>query len=155
MTTLTKANLGSNVWETFYDRMVANVTSVTLKDASTKTIQTYTSSFPDSESEAKSDYPIIVIEPVDITWDPHTFTKKHAMGTITISVYTTKSEAADLFLDAIRESIETYRSTLSGLGLEFVDLDSSSSDSAIRGGFKVHLRSVTFSFQYTFSKTWP
>ena len=155
MVTVSKATILANVWETIHDRMVADVTSVTLASAASSTIQTYTSSFPDKQIDDKSSYPILVTEPVEINWENFTFTKKFVQGTFTINIYTTNSEAADLFLDAINDSIETYRDTLYGLGVHFVNLENTNTDSAIRGGFKAHLRSCTFAFRFYFTRTFP
>lgn len=155
MVTISKATILKDVWETIRDRMSSDVTSVTTDASVVFTIQTYTSSFPDSRVDDKSSYPILIVNPVSINWEPHTFTKKHAIGSVTVDIYATNSEATDMFLDAIIDSLETYRTTLAGLGVEFFDLDSTDSDNVIRQAFKVHVRSVTFSFRFAFTKTHP
>lgn len=155
MVTISKASILANVWENIYDRLSSNVTSVTTGGGTQFTIQTYSSSFPDKYIDDKDSYPILIIEPVNLEWSPHTLTKKNANGTFTINLYCTDSEAADLFLDKIIDSIETYRDDLYALGMYFIDLDSTSSDNVLRGGFKVHLRSCTFSFIFRFTKTFP
>jgi len=92
MVTINKATLSSNVWETFYDRILANVTSVTLSDSTTRTVKTVTGSFPDKAVDSDkptSDYPIIVINTPTISWDgPPSFslTKKKAMISINIEI---------------------------------------------------------------------
>ncbi len=155
MVTVNKASIAANVWETIYDRMLSDVTSVTITGSVTKTIQTYASSFQDKQIDNKASYPILVIEPVNLDWTPHTLTKKYSNGQFILNIYTTSSEAADKFIDAMVDSIETYRDTLLGLGLEFVDLVGTDSDNVQRGGFKLHMRSCTFSFRYAFTKTNP
>lgn len=149
---ISKSTLCSSIFETFYDTL-STVTSVTLSDSSTVTIQTYTSSFPDKDVVTKSDFPILVVNSPTLSWDDFTFTKKWADATITIDIFTTKSEAADKFIDAINDKIETSRKTYRDLGLNFVNLDSVSTDQFFRGKIKVHVKSATFKFRYAFTKT--
>jgi len=149
---ISKEKIGTDVWEIIYDRLTG-VTSVTLADDSTQTVQTHTSTYPDKVASSKSSYPILVLEPINLAWERHTLTKKKVNGTFTVDIYTTKGESAELFLDAIINSIETYRDTLSGLGMVFVNLDSTSFDNVERGGFGVHLASCIFSFKYYFTET--
>jgi len=150
---ISKSSVISGIFENIYDRLT-NVTSVTLSDASTSSIQTRTGAFPDKDIDETSKYPILVINSPDISWEEFTLTKKQVMGTFTIDIYTTKAESADLFLDAIINSIETYRATLGNTyGLVFVNLDSTAYDSVMRGKIKIHVRSCIFSFRYKFTKT--
>jgi len=155
MAALTKATVSQACFTTIYDRMVANVTSVTLTDSSTSTIQTYTGAFPDKDIDTKSVYPICVINTPSFKWTDFTFTKKQVEGSFTVDIYTTKAESADLFLDAIIESIETYRATLkSTYNMEWVNLESTDSAHEQRGKMKVHMRSCTFNFKFQFTKTY-
>ena len=153
--TISKATIQTNVWEAIYDRINSDVTSVTLSDSSVVTRQSLNRSFPDMSNETKSDYPIIVLPAVTVSWVDFTLTKKSVEGKFEIEVYATKSEAADRFLDAVIESIETYRPTLYSLHLTNINLEDTSEDQAFRGSFKVHLRTATFSFKYKFSKSFP
>jgi len=153
MAVLTKSTVVQAVFGNIYDRMVADVTSVTLSDATTSTIQTYTSSFPDKDFDTKSNYPICVIESPNLSWEPFTLTKKQVLGTFTVEIYTTKAESADLFLDAIMNSIETYRDTLGNTDkMTFVNLQSTDYFQHMRGKMKVHMRSCTFGFRFQFTK---
>lgn len=158
MGNLSKSTVVQAVYENIYDRIAANVTSVTLSDATTSTIQTYTGAFPDKDIEdagsgAKALFPICVINSPNISWTEFTLTKKQVEGTFTIDIYATKSEASDLFLDAIINSIETYRATLRGYGMTFVNLESTDYDFVMRGKIKIHKKSCTFEFKYVFTKT--
>ena len=151
---ISKSTVIAGIFESIYDRLNSTVTSVTLSDTTTSTIKTYTSSFPDQDIDTKSKYPILVVESPNLTWNDFTLTKKNIDGNFTINIYTTKSEAADLFLDAIINSIETYRDTLSHTyQVTFVNVESTDYDQSMRGKMKVHMRSVTFGFKYKFTKT--
>jgi len=152
-TTLTKATITQTVFENVYDRLKSDVTSVTLSDSSTSTIVTYASAFPDKPLDDKTDYPILVVNSPDLDWEDFTFTKKRANGSITIDILTTKAESADKFIDAIIESIETYRDNLRGAEMQFVNLESTTKDEFFRGQIKVHVKSCTFTFKFVFTKT--
>ncbi|GAF97384.1 unnamed protein product [marine sediment metagenome] len=150
---LSKNTVVTGVWELIYDRM-ADVKSVTLSDATTSTIQTYTGAFPDKDIDTKSKYPICVINSPELSWEEFTLTKKQVNGTFAVDIYTTKAETADLFIDAIIDSIETYRETLGNThGMIFVNLESTDYDNVMRGKIKIHMRSCTFGFKYKFTKT--
>ena len=156
MVTINKATLSSNVWETFYDRIKTQVTSVTLSDSSSRSVQTWTGSFPDSEFDNRDAYPIIVIETPTISWADSptlTMTKKKAMINIMIEIYDSKSESAELLLDAVNNAIETYRASLKDLGLDFVKQEMTDSDEVFRGKIKVHVRRTTWSMEYNFTST--
>ena len=142
------------VFENIYDRLKDNVSSVSITGSGTVTIQTWTNSFPDKPSDEKGDYPILIINSPDLSWDVHTLRKKWVNGTFTVDILTTQAEAADKFIDAIIESIETYRDDLKHTGkMDFVNLESTGYDALFRGGFKLHQKSATFSFRYIFTST--
>jgi len=88
-----------------------------------------------------------------MNWKRFTFNKKMVNGSFMIDIYTTQSEAADKFLDAIINSIETYRDDLKGVRMFDVNLTNTSKDSFNRGAFKVHVASCMFDFKYIFTET--
>lgn len=142
------------MFENVLDRLKDNVKTVTITGDKTITIQTYTGSFPDKNIDEKGDYPILIVNSPDISWEKHTLRKKWCNGNFTIDILTTQSEAADKFIDAIIESIETYRDDLKHTGkMDFVNLESTSLDQYFRGGFKVHQKSANFLFKYIFTET--
>jgi len=153
-TTPQRSTILQTVWGNFYDRIKDNVSSVSITGSVTVNIQTYTNFFPEKQIDEKGDYPILVVNSPDMDWERLTFRKKTANGTITIDIYTTQTESADKFLDAIIDSIETYRDDLKeNANLFDVNVESTSSDNATRGAFSVHLRSVTFGFKFQFTET--
>lgn len=155
MVLLTKSTIVQAVFGNVYDRISSDVTSVTLSDATTSTIQTYTGAFPDQEIDTKSKYPICVINPPEISWENFSLTKKQANGRFTIEIYTTKAESADLFLDAIMNSIETHRFTFGNTDkMTRVNLEGTDSDHIMRSSsMKIHMRSATFTFRFQFTKS--
>lgn len=154
---INKQSVLNDIWKTFKDALTSGVTTVTLTDSTTQTIQTYTESFPQSIIDEKSDYPIMIVNPPDLSWEDFTQTKKWANGTITIEIYSTKNEAADLFIDGVIDTVETNRDDFGEENIMFIQLDSTTSDTAVKPGtdIQVHLRTVTFSFRFPFTKTYP
>jgi len=153
-TALDKSKIIQTVYENIYDRLKDTVTAVTITGATTVTIQTYTGSYNDKVFDTKSNYPILLMNTPKFSWDTFTITKKAVEGTFTVDIFTTQGESADKFLDAIIDSIETYRGDLKHTGkMSFVDLESTDSDTYIRGNMRIHVGSCTFSFRYIFDGT--
>ena len=150
---ISKSTIESDIYSLIYSRMRNTITSVTLSDSSVVGVQTYTSTFPDYEQDSESDYPVLVVNPIEMKWTQFTITRKQVEGTFLIDLYATKAEAADKLRQAIIESIETYRPDLKELGMDFVMLDGVENDDATRGAFKVHVRSCRFNFMWRFTET--
>ncbi|MFW6122511.1 MAG: hypothetical protein ACOC80_16650 [Petrotogales bacterium] len=148
-----KSTIIQDVFKEFYNRLKDDVDTVTLNDDSERTIQNYTSSYPDIQNSSKSDYPILIVGSPDISWTNHTLGKKQAEGTIDIEIITTKKEAGDLFADKICNSIETYRGEFRDEGLKNIQLSSSDYDFFDRGKIKLHNKSLTFEWEFIFNKT--
>lgn len=157
--TITKSTVASAVWEEIYDRLNSDVTSITATVRYTDgtyvhTIQKTSSSFTDTEKTQKSDYPCIVIEPIKLGEEEFTFGKKFRTGRILVEIFATAAQVADKFMDAIIESIETYRSSLRDLGMKDVKLMDTDDDQFFdRGGIKLHSRTIQFSFSYIYDST--
>ena len=154
---LSKSTIIQTVWKNIKDRLSDNVTTVTITGSNVITIQTTTNSFPDKNADEKSNYPIIVVNSPEMDWDRLTFNKQKVAGAFTVDVYTTQSEAADKFLDAIIDSIETYKDDLKTVGMYATQLESTDTDNLVsgRGAFGLHVRSCTFKFNYVFTENNP
>ena len=153
-TAVTKSTITQGVWKIFRDRLVDNVKTVSISiSPTTVTIQKYVATYNDRDFDSKSNLPILVIETPTFNTDFFTLGKTQANGEITLEIYTTQSESADKFLDAMIESIETYKTILASLGLHNIDIVTTGEDFAERGGIKVHLRNVTFKFVFRYTKT--
>jgi hypothetical protein len=155
---ITKANLSKSdliraAWRDFYDTLSTDVTSVTLADASTSTIQTYTNAFPDKTATSRSSYPILVINSPEINWSYFTLKKDKVMCSIDVEIYATSSEATARFADAIQNSIETNKDDLRAYNIMRLELDDTSHGEEFRGDIKVHITTLTFSFEFIFNKT--
>lgn len=155
MVQIQKSSMINNIWKNFYDRLNSDVQgeSVSVRGTSITLSNRPTASFPDQEIDTKSTYPLLVIETPSISTDRFTLSKTQVEGTITIEIYTNQGEAADKFMDKIIDSIETYKGDLADAGLHNIQIDSTDSDMVQRGEIKIHMRSVTFSFVFRYSKT--
>jgi hypothetical protein len=153
VTEVTKSTIVQSIWNNFYDRISANVKNVTLSDSSKDTIKTYTAAFPSKSFESKTNFPIVVIDTPEFSTDFRTWTRSIAEGTISLEVYTTKAESADKFVDAMINSIETYKKDLRDAGIRMIELDSMDNDMVENGRMKIHMRRMTFTFQFVYDKT--
>jgi len=152
VTSVNKISLVSDIWKNFRDRIIDQVTSVDITGSQTITIKNTFTSFPDFETESKDNYPIIIIESPSISSDMFTNGKNMVSGEISIEIYATQAEAAEKFLSKISNAIETYVPSLGQVGFRNVYISDSDSDSAERGQIKLHLRSITFSFNINILK---
>ncbi len=153
MVSISKTTVIQRIWENFYDLLNTNVSTVTATDSSEHAVQRYASAFPDAAVTTKASLPIIIVESPELSWQDFTLTKKWVNGTITIDVFTTKAEVADKMTDDVVNLIETGRDNLRDLGVDMVNLDSSSKEELFRGKIKVHMKSITFTWRYAFTKT--
>jgi len=152
-TTISKATLINNIFKNFYDR-VKTVTSVTISiSPGSQTVQTYASSYNDVDFSSKSNFPIIVINSPRIPQEQFTFGKTQVNGTIDLEVYATNSQAADKFIDAINEAIETYKTDFAGVGIQMLELDDTDDDYISHGKIGVHIRMSRWKFTYYYSRT--
>jgi len=148
-----KNTIIENIWKIFYDRVKADVSTVSITGPHNITIQNYVAAYSDKMLSEKSNYPILVVDSPSISSDYFTGSKDKFEGTIDVEIYTNQSEAADKFLSAIMDSIETYRNDMRKSGISMVDLDSTENDMVERGRLKIHMRRARFSFEYHYTKT--
>ena len=148
---VTPSTLFSNIFTAFYNRLTADlVDPITRNYGSTRWIF---SSFPNVDIESgKISYPIIIIEPVNGSFEPWTLTKNVMRGTVNITAYSTSAAQADNLLDQIQTSIESHRRTLkSEEGLGSVLPTSTDTDWIMHGETKIHFRNISYQFTKRFS----
>ena len=155
MTTITKAQTVSTIYQEFYNLIDDNIPDPQTPDRS-KWIFPCTPEqiLPTVDSKTISSVlPIIILNSPNIKWDDFTFTSKKVSGTIEIEYYDDSSKDVDNYADLIINTIETKRGTMRTDGLRFVNLESVDSSDDVRGELTIHCRSITFSFQFLFDKT--
>ena len=150
---ISKNTIVHDIWENFYDRVNSQVTTVTLANSDTQTVQTYSGSYSDHMLNKKSNYPILVVGSPVISSEYFTTSKDSYLGTITITIFTTSSEAGDRFISEIIDSIETHRQEYRDVNLTMIDLQGIDNDMVERGNIKIHVREATYSFEYHFVKS--
>lgn len=141
--TISKSTVVQNIYKEFYDILVTVTEFATI----------IYPAWPEKEITSKSSYPLVILNSPDVSWDPFTFTKKWLNGTISVEIYTTDAKTCDQYADKAIDKIETQRAILRTAGLSFVDMEPSSKDSIARGKIRVHIKTITFSFKYSFTKT--
>lgn len=136
-----------DIFRTFY-----NLINNYVADPLTRDKQWIFSQFPDEDiSEGKIKYPIIIIDPADMSWERLTMTKKWNMIQLQITVYSTSLSQADSLLTQINSRIDQQAAALKyGSCIDFVSLDSTDTGHDISGGSRVHNRSATYTMQYAF-----
>jgi hypothetical protein len=150
MTAISKSTILSNIWENFYDRVNATITD---PNVSIRSKWIY-STFPLEDIENRNiDYPIIIVNPVNILWKKMSLKRNYAMGSIVIETYSTSAATADSYGDSVCDGIETSRTTLRAIGLEFINLTGRTSEPVFRGKNTIHVNTITFEFRYVFTKT--
>ena len=133
--------------------MEDQVTSVTLVNNDTYTIQNYVSAYSDKMLSIRSNYPILIVESPSFDTDYYTASKDKFMCTINIEIYTNQNQTADKLFSQIIEAIETYKPTLKSSGIYRTKLMDTDTDMVERGGLKIHMRRATFSFEYNYVKS--
>lgn len=154
MVTVNKATVIENIWTNFYNRIVSQVTSVSISiSPSTVTVQNYLAAYNDKIFSTKSNYPIVIVNDPEILDESVTFRDASYSGTIEIDIYTMQAEAASKFLSDINTAIETFSDDFASVGLHKVELDDTSNDREINGQIKSHIRTATFRFTYDYTRT--
>ena len=154
MATISKSTLVSTIWRNFYDRLKSQITLVNISiSPGSQTIQSYASSYSDIDFSSKSNFPILVVNSPRIPQEQFTFGKTQVNGTIDLEIYATNSQAADKFIDAINNAIETYKHEFADVGIKMLELDDTDNDFIEQGGIKVHIRTSRWRFVYHYDRT--
>lgn len=143
-TTLSASTIIENVFKDFYDVIVA-IGGI----FSSKVYPT----FPDVKLDDTADYPIVVIDSPEISWDQFTFGKNVLDGTISVTIYTTTAKDADQYASDVHFQIESEKDTLASLGMRQIKLELTNSDMVKDGEIKVFIKSLNFAYKFYFNKT--
>ena len=141
--TVSKTTVIENIYKNFYD----------LINAISGFDGTVYSEFPDINVEDKADYPFVVIDSPEIGWGIFTFGRNVLEGTIAINVFTITPKDTDQNASKVNDKIETSKTTLAGVGLRRVELDTTDTDMVPHGSIRVHIKTLTFKYKFYSSKT--
>jgi len=158
MVTIDKTEIIADIYKSFFD-LLSNQTNIPDTQTPTRTKFWY-SAWPDGwysdttslESFRKS-LPVGIIEVSLDNWDEFTLTKKIANVSVRVEWYTTSSENCDKYSDLITKIIEQNRTQFATDGFRFVNLNSVTKDTLLRGSIKVHVSRINFTGKVYFTKT--
>lgn len=151
MVTITKDKIATLLWNTFEAKLKATVGDLTI-NSKLYSIQTYASSYNDKMLDAKSNYPIVIINFPQRSEENITFKSVEADCTIEIEITANSAIVADEFFDRINDVISLSEGEFSIAGIEEIRLESTSDDMGERGGLKIHNRKCTWRFKYIYEK---
>lgn len=147
MVTVNKSTIHENVHQTIFS-LINSITGLAGK---------VYAEFPDLGLQAvnsKSSYPVIVINSPDLgIMESHTLKKARIVGNITIELYSTSAKDSDWYSSDVVDKIETSINSLRSDGLQYIKLGSENKDVVQRGKINVHVKSITFSFEFIFNRT--
>lgn len=146
---IAKADMFSNTWECVYDILNDNLT-----DPRSRTKWIY-SSFPKLTIDNVTDYPIIVVNPVEcLSTEAITISDYEATLSVTIDVCSTSATQLDTLIDDIFEEFDTQESTLADTNkLRIMRVGSTDTAHYNRGKFSVHVKSITYVFKYNYTSS--
>lgn len=144
---VTKSQVRDNVYNSFRDRIVDQVSSVTLINSSVVTIKNTYSAYNEDKIKSSTDLPVLIIEYPTFLTNQDTVTKETYSGSVTISVYSTSREAAIKFMDKVDTAITSYRRELKAAGIEQIEIGNEDGDRANLGSFNGYFQSITYTFK--------
>jgi len=143
------SNLFSESWQNFFD--LVN----TIEDPENRGTKWIYGSFPDARFNDKSAYPLIVIQPADITAYDYltmgTSPRKEVTLPIEINIFSLKAEQLDNLTDLVFKKLEDSIGTLFSNNLKNVEVLRSRYSNFERGGMKVHLKTLVYGFKFDFT----
>lgn len=138
---VSKSTVVENIFKEFYDLLIA-ISNFDIYPA-----------FPNKKIENKSTYPVMILDSPDISWANLTFSQGLVKGTIDLEIYTASAPTCDQYASDATNKIESSESVLYAAGLEEVRLDSTTKTIYQRGDINVHVKTLTWRFEYNFSRT--
>lgn len=138
------ANIFSDAWKVFF----AKVNSVSDPNGKSKWVY---GAFPEKAIQNTSSYPLIVVSPVEPSYDPLTFRNvKRGPLRVSVDVYSTRVEELDTVSDSITNTFETNENDGSfGLsGVHSMSLISSPYSFFSRDSLRIHNRTLVYEFDY-------
>ncbi len=141
MPAVSKSAVWNNAWRTIWDLINAD------KSGYSVAISSLVSSYPDISITTKSDYPIVVVEPVEsVGEDKNSLDSRTLALSVTISVQTTSLASLDDLCADISNTIESSEKTLKDNSIFNIGISGTSFSFYEHGKIKVYERSMTYSF---------
>ena len=111
-------------------------TNVTNPHGSTKWIF---STFPLKKQGLSSDFPIIVIEPISVNYEPKTLSVNDNVNSLVIKVFDTKWASSDSYMDLINTALKNNKASLNTIHYS-IRPESEDTDDYPFGSLTLHMR---------------
>jgi len=136
----------TNVFTDTFLALLGKLSSIS--DPSGKSKWIY-SAFPEKTIDKPSDYPLIVITPTDVSYDPLTFKNlKRGPLRLSIDIYSTKARELDDISDQILNKLESEEENLLTSGISVMRLIGTSYGQFPRGDFRIHNKTLNYEFDF-------
>lgn len=133
----------TQMWNKVYDIINTNVT-----DPGGKSKWIYTA-FPEKRIDDEGAYPLVVITPIDLTYDPLTFVDlKEGPLRVTIDVYSRSAEELDTIVEDIANAMDDSDAAFTMSGVTAISLTGSLYSQHSREKLRVHNRTLEYEFNY-------
>jgi len=133
----------STLWQTVFN-IVKNIDYTHPQGAGYKYVY---GAFPDPLIDDQDAYPIIVVNPIDLTSRQLTYNIFEFTAKVRIDIFTTSASLSDTLLDKVIKQIETDRSSLENAGMYSGRVSSSGFSVERKSGMKIHIRSIEYEFK--------
>lgn len=145
---ISKSTVISSIFKIFFNYINNNITD---PRGRTRWIH---SAFPDNDLDTgKLDYPIVVIESPEPTWDKLTLLKKWSNISTRIEVYDTKAETAESIMQNVMMLFDTKWRELKSIKIDKVNISGFDQDSFLRGNaLRVHMKAITIDCRYAWDR---
>jgi hypothetical protein len=130
------------------NRISEDVTSITDRFDTVKTIKTVTFAWPQEEKMSEERYPFIVVSSDDAEDVEFTYGSEEVIGRFTIEVAALTNDEASKIISECYNSIKTYKDELREEGITQIRLIDKDSDSDEFGGLNIRRTSLTFEFRW-------
>lgn len=149
-----KEHIGKDAYNAMYALITGSITD-TQSPARAVSKWCY-SSFPDDRGKDRSDYPIIIFNPVEFTTENFTFKKTRALLTMVIEVYMAGDKSAKYADDVTDQVVDIitdnkYSSLRNTSKLYNTEITGMTTDTVMREDLKVHIKTVSVSFDFKFT----
>ena len=138
----------TNVFSDLFKNIYSKISTISDPGGKSKWIF---SSFPESKIKNKAAYPMLVIAPAEVSFDPLTFkTIKRGPVTITIDVYTVNAAQIDTISDSVANTMKTNEDngSFNISGIQTMRLTNTDTDAFSVGKFRVHNRTFDYEFDF-------
>ncbi len=145
-----KSSLNKDIYTIFYNTIANEVSDPNTEITRNKFIFP---AEPDGDITNSNYYPIIVIDSPDDRWERKGIKKRTSLLDLTITISSTSMSELDDLTQDVKNALESKWKELKEARVDNINLDRTSTDHIMRDQIKVHVKTLTFSCEYTWSRT--